>query len=498
MSTERVKDLVVRWGEYEDVTRASMILEWDQETYLPQGGAEARSTHISALAGIAHEKLASRNFGAALKSAEKRKGLTPKERAMIREARREHLRAVRIPEALVREIAKAESRGLMAWRKAYSTNNWRIFAGNLAEIVRLKKRVADCVGYKGVAYDAHLDVFEPGATVQQLDPLLEGIKEATPPLVRRIARSKRKAPKVFRGRFAHAKQLEFGRKVVEEMGFDFTKGRIDLTTHPFCTSFDPGDVRLTTRVVEDDPRVCLFGLIHEAGHGLYEQGIDRAIVRTPVGHPVSLGIHESQSRMWENVVGRSREFWSHYLPEIKKTFPDELRGAKLDDFYFAVNEVTPSFVRTEADEVTYNLHVVLRYEIEKDLFAGKIKTSELPAIWNAKMKQLLGIVPKTHSEGVLQDIHWSMGLFGYFPTYFLGNLYGAQLWETAQKDIPRLTARIGKGQLLPLRDWLRKHVHAPGRTYPANELLRRATGETLSSQPFLRYVESKFGELYAL
>jgi carboxypeptidase Taq len=257
-------------------------------------------------------------------------------------------------------------------------------------------------------------------------------------------------------------------------------------------------VRLTTRVLEDDPRVCLFGLIHEAGHGLYEQGIDRAIVRTPVGHAVSLGIHESQSRLWENVVGRSREYWIHYLPEMKKVFPGPLRGVRLDDFYFAINEVIPSFVRTEADEVTYNLHIVMRYEIEKDLFAEKIKTAELPGIWNAKMKSLLGITPPTDSLGVLQDIHWSQGLFGYFPTYFLGNLYGAQLWERAKKDVPRLNARIAKGQLLPLRDWLRKNVHGSGRTYTADELIRRATGTKLQSRPFLRYVEEKFGELYDL
>jgi carboxypeptidase Taq len=494
-----MKDLVTRWGEYEDVYRAHMILEWDQETYLPQGGAEARSMQSSALAGIAHEKLASKKFRAALDSAARRKKLTPKERAMIREARRAHLRAVRIPEALVRESARAESRGLMAWRKAYTTNNWRSFAGNLDEIVRLKKRIAEHVGYAGVPYDAHLDVFEPGATVRHLDPFLEDIKEAIPPLVRKIARSKRKPnPQTLRGHYPHQKQLEFGRRVVEDMGFDFTKGRIDLTTHPFCTSFDPGDVRLTTRVLEDDPRVCLFGLIHEAGHGLYEQGIDRAIVRTPVGHAVSLGIHESQSRLWENVVGRSREYWIHYLPEMKKVFPGPLRGVRLDDFYFAINEVIPSFVRTEADEVTYNLHIVMRYEIEKDLFAEKIKTAELPGIWNAKMKSLLGITPPTDSLGVLQDIHWSQGLFGYFPTYFLGNLYGAQLWERAKKDVPRLNARIAKGQLLPLRDWLRKNVHGSGRTYTADELIRRATGTKLQSRPFLRYVEEKFGELYDL
>ncbi len=498
MQSSRVKDLVARWGDYEDVTRASMVLEWDQETYLPEGGVRARSAQLSGLAGLAHEKLVSRGFRDALKTTSRRRGLTPRERAMVREAEREHRRALRVPEALVREMAHAESQGLNAWRKAYAKNDWRGFAGNLAEIVRLKKRMAECIGYEGVPYDAHLDAFEPGATVDMLDPLLEELKEATIPLVRKIARSKRKPNrKLLLGSFPQEKQLEYGRRVVEAMGFDFTKGRIDLTTHPFCTSFDPADVRLTTRVDPHDLRECLFGLIHEAGHGLYEQGIDTGIVRTPLGHSISLGIHESQSRMWENVIGRSREFWTHFLPPLKRTFP-QLGRARLDDFVFAINEVVPSFVRTEADEVTYNLHVVLRYEIEKDVFAGKVKTGDLPAIWNRKMKEALGIVPPTHSKGVLQDIHWSMGLFGYFPTYSLGNLYGAQFVAQARKDIPRFDAKIARGTLLPLREWLGKNIHKPGRTYPAPELLRRVTGTRLQVKPFVSYIEEKYGELYDL
>jgi carboxypeptidase Taq len=364
--------------------------------------------------------------------------------------------------------------------------------------VRLKKRIADCIGYEKVPYDAHLDAFEPGATVDMLDPLLHELKEGTIPLVRRIARSKRKPNrKLVLGKFPQEAQLAFGKDVLERMGFDFTKGRIDLTTHPFCTSFDPADVRLTTRVDVGDLRECLFGLIHEGGHGLYEQGIDVGIVRTPLGHAISLGIHESQSRLYENVVGRSREFWKFFLPRLKRTFPQMAR-VKLDDFVFAINEVVPSFVRTEADEVTYNLHVVLRYEIEKDVFAGKIKTSELPGVWNRKMKEALGIVPPTHSKGVLQDIHWSSGLFGYFPTYSLGNLYGAQFMAQARKEIPRFSSKVASGNLLPLREWLRERIHRPGRTYPAPELLRRVTGAKLQVKPFLGYIEAKYGELYDL
>lgn len=493
-----IQELIDRWGEHEDVSRAAMVLEWDQETSMPPGGANARGIQLSTLAGLAHEKLTSRDFRTALRNAERRKGLKPRERAMVREAQREHNRAARIPDALVRELALTQSRALEAWRKSYKSSDWRSFAGHLDAILRLKRRFADCIGYEGVPYDAHLDLFEAGATVEMLDPVLGELKEATVPILQGILRSKRRPnPKTLRGTFPKEKQLEFGRWIVSELGFDFENGRIDLTTHPFCTSFDPADTRLTTRVSETDLGYCLFSLLHEAGHGLYEQGIDAAIVRTPIGQAVSLGIHESQSRLYENVVGRSREFWSHYLPALKKWFPS-LAKVKLDDFVFAVNEVRPSFIRTEADEVTYNLHVILRYELEKDLFAGKIKTKNLPEVWNAKMKSTLGITPRKNSEGVLQDVHWASGLFGYFPTYSLGNLYGAQFWVRAKKDIPGLPQKISQGKLGPLREWLRRKIHAPGRTENAAAILKRTTGQSLSVKPFIEYIEEKYGRLYDL
>jgi carboxypeptidase Taq len=344
-----------------------------------------------------------------------------------------------------------------------------------------------------------LDVYEPGATVAHLDPLLGELRERTIELVQKIAKSKRRPdPSILTQRFPKDAQLEFGRTVVEAMGFDFDRGRIDLSTHPFCSGFDPGDVRLTIRVHENDLRGCLFGLIHEAGHGLYEQGIDTKLVRTPLGHAVSLGIHESQSRMWENVVGRSRAFWKHFYPRLKRVFPEQLGSVKAEDFYFAINEVTPSFIRVEADEVTYNLHIALRYEIEKGLMDGTLRVEDLPSIWNARMKKALGIVPKSNSEGVLQDIHWAMGLLGYFPTYSLGNLYSAQLFARATKDIPNLGDQIGKGELIPLRDWLRKKIHRPGRTFAAAELVRRASGAAPSPEPFVSYLNEKYGELYDL
>ena len=493
-----MKQFLDRYAEFQDLTKASQVLEWDQETMLPEGGAPARSEHLATLAKVAHEKIVGRDFKRALKDAEGAK-LTSREKAMLREATREHRRAAKIPAELVQEVTRAESRGLAAWRKAYRMSRWNEFESHLVTLVRLKRRVAEAVGYDGVPYDALLDVYEPGATVRELDPLLGELEAATTPLVRKIAASRRRPDRgIMLKQYPKEAQLAFGREVVEAMGFDFSRGRIDLSTHPFCSGFGPGDVRLTTRVFEDDLRPCLFGLIHEAGHGLYEQGLDEKRQRTPIGSAVSLGIHESQSRLWENIVGRSIPFWRHFLPRLEGVFPAQLSSVSVEAFQFAVNEVVPSFVRVEADEVTYNLHVVLRYGIEKGLMDGTIRPKDLPAVWNRRMKELLGIVPERDSEGVLQDIHWAMGLFGYFPTYSLGNLYAAQLWDRVKRDLPDVEKRIAEGQLFPLREWLRKKIHQHGREFPAAELVRRATGRAPDSRFFVEYVTAKYGELYDL
>ena len=498
MKTE-MQSLLDQWGEFQDVSKAAQALEWDQEVMMPERGASARADTISSLSKIAHEKIVSRDFKKALKEAGGAAKLTARESAMVREAQRAYDRKAKIPSKLVQELAKAESEGLAAWRKAYASGKWSGFSDKITTLVKLQRRVAEAVGYSDVPYDALLDDYEPGATVKQLDPLFEGLRENTADLVRRIRKSKKKPQtSILTRKYPHDAQMAFSKLVAEGMGFEFDAGRMDLSTHPFCSGFAVGDVRLTTRVNERDVRGCLFGSIHEAGHGLYEQGLDAKLQRTPIGSAVSLGIHESQSRLWENVVGRSLPFWKHYFPKAKKAFPEALKGVKLKDFHFAVNTVTPSFIRVEADEVTYNLHIVLRYEIEKALIAGEIETKDLPKVWNAKMKELLGITPKKDADGVLQDIHWAMGLFGYFPTYSLGNLYGAQLWDRIQRDLPTIHSDIEKGNMIPLRDWLRKKVHRPGRMYSAADLIKRATGKLPSPQYFTDYAEQKFGELYDL
>ena len=329
--------------------------------------------------------------------------------------------------------------------------------------------------------------------------MLEDLGRRLVPLVSAIAATGEKPGRIFSGKeFAIAQQETFGTRVLSELGFDLEAGRLDVSVHPFCTSMSATDVRLTTRYCTREFTQSLFGIIHECGHGLYEQGLPADAAGTPLCSAVSLGIHESQSRLWENMIGRSREFWEHYLPSLQELFPDQLRGIDLDQFFAAVNHVEPSLIRVEADEVTYNLHILLRYELEVALVEGDLDTADLPAAWNERMDTYLGIRPPTDAEGVLQDVHWSFGLIGYFPTYALGNLYAAQLFDSAQQQIPDLMAEISQGSFAPLLDWMRQQVHGRGARLRAGELVEAVTGNPLQSGYLMDYLEGKFGRLYGV
>jgi carboxypeptidase Taq len=363
----------------------------------------------------------------------------------------------------------------------------------------LKREEAQFLGFTGSPYNALLDSYEPGSTVAALAPLFAQLKAHLVPLLTKIQQSRLQIDDSFLyDAYDQARQLEFGRLVLIAMGYDFEKGRLDLSAHPFTTSFHPTDVRVTTRVYEHDLPSCLFSCIHEGGHGLYDQGLDPAHYGTPLGDSVSLGIHESQSRMWENCVGRSRAFWRFFYPILQATFHHQLRAVNIDQFYTVINRVKPSLIRVEADELTYNLHIMLRFEIEQDLVEGNTNPDDLPAIWNSKMKAYLGVSPANDAEGVLQDVHWSMGGFGYFPTYTLGNLYAVQFYEQAKLEIPHLEDEIAAGQLMVLRRWLAQKIHRWGRMFPPEHLSQRVTGISLSPEPFLRYIDRKYGDLYHL
>ena len=504
-----VADLTTRLLEIQRINSSASLLSWDQETYMPAGGGEARAEQISTLQGIAHQKLVSSEIEGLLaawinpETGEIRdspgEAWDEPSRSLLREVWRDYSRAKKLPSDFVVTLSRECSLAQQVWAEAKENQSFSQFLPNLRTVLSLKREEAAYLGYRDSPYDALLDEYEPGSTIKELRPLFAQIKGRLVPLLKKIQESSVQIDDTMLFHtFDQARQLEFGRMVLIAMGYDFERGRLDLSAHPFTTSFHPTDVRVTTRVHEHDLQSCLFSCIHEGGHGLYDQGLDPRYFGTPLGDSVSLGIHESQSRMWENCVGRSRPFWRFFYPMLQQTFHHQLRSLDGEQFYAAINRVKPSLIRVEADELTYNLHIMLRFEIEQDLIEGKTHPEDLPGIWNRKMEEYLGIVPSNDAEGVLQDVHWSFGAFGYFPTYTLGNLYSVQFYEQAKLEIPHLEDEIAAGQLMVLQRWLGQKIHRWGRMFTPDHLSRRVTGKSLDPEPFLSYVEKKYGELYRL
>lgn len=504
-----LEPLTTRLLEIQRINSASSVLSWDQETYMPAGGGAARAEQIAVLQGLAHQKLVSPDIEQLLsqwvdpatgQAAEQPGDLWDEpSRSLLREVWRDFSRAKKLPSDFVMTLSRECSLAQQVWAEAKTQNTFAKFLPNLRTVLSLKRQEAQYLGYTDSPYNALLDVYEPGSTIAALQPVFAQLKARLVPLLRQITESHvRIDDSILRHSYDQTRQLEFGRLVLTAMGYDFERGRLDLSAHPFTTSFHPTDVRVTTRVYERELQSCLFSCIHEGGHGLYDQGLDQRYFGTPLGDSVSLGIHESQSRLWENCVGRSRAFWRFFYPVLQQTFHNQLQGVDVERFYAAINCVKPSFIRVEADELTYNLHIMLRFEIEQDLIEGKVQPEDLPALWNQKMKEYLGITPTSDAEGVLQDVHWSFGAFGYFPTYTLGNLYSVQFFEQAKLEIPRLEEGIAAGQLLELRRWLEQKIHRWGRMFTPDHLARRVTGTTISPDPFLSYVEKKYGEIYQL
>jgi len=476
---------------------AQGLLSWDQETMMPPRGLEARAHTRAVLSGLAHDMLVDPAFGELLDGLAAQE-LPHHQQVNIRETRRDRDRAVKIPRELVTEISRVSSLAQKAWQQAREQESWAVFSPLLQELVQLRRREAEAVGYRDEPYDALLDAYEPDTRVADILPLLDTLREGLVRMVRAIGERPPHDDAVLRRRYPVAGQMALSRRVLQDMGFDFRAGRLDVSTHPFTADLGPTDVRLTTRYDENDLGNSLFSTIHEGGHGLYEQGLPADRAGTPLGEAVSLGIHESQSRLWENLVGRSRPFADYLLPLLREHFPGVADDVDADALYRACNVVRPSLVRTEADEVTYNLHILLRLELERELVRGNIGVDDLPALWRERMREYLGVEPTTLREGVLQDIHWSFGLFGYFPTYTLGNLYAAQIFAAARADLPELDKQMAAGEFYPLRDWLREKIHRRGRELPPRELCRAVTGRDLAVEPFLETLAAKFGPLYAL
>ena len=416
--------------------------------------------------------------------------------ALLRETWRDFSKAKKLPSDFVSRLERECSLAQQVWVEARRRDDFQHFLPNLETIVALKFEEIDYRGYDDSPYDALLDLYEPGATVAWLQPLFASLRDGLLVLLQHVREAPSPDDRCLFQRYDETPQLEFGKLVLHRMGYDFNRGRLDRSAHPFTTSFHPTDVRVTTRVFEKDLPSCLFSCIHEGGHGLYEQGLPQEQYGTPLGEALSLGIHESQSRLWENNVGRSKAFWTYFFPLLQQRFPSQLGAVSLEAFHAALNRVIPSLIRVEADEVTYNLHVMVRFDIELALFEKRIRVKELPALWREKMQEYLELAPKRDAEGVLQDVHWSLGAWGYFPTYTLGNLYASMFFDQARHDLPALETEITHGHLLSLKTWLNRNIHQYGRQYSSMDLVRRITGHELSVEPFLSYLQTKIGEIY--
>jgi carboxypeptidase Taq len=473
------------------------LLTWDEETYIPPGAVPDRAIQKAALTGIVHERLTSRKMGRLLKELSKRPRLTPDQRVVVREMDRKYRRATSIPKELLQEISKTESLAMQAWVKARKEKDYKKFEPLLKKMLGLKAKVAECVGYEDRPYDALLDEYEPYMKSAEVEVLFSRFRDKLVPVVSKILECKTSVDvSSVKGDFPEDKQRQFLMELIKGLGYDLERGRMDVAPHPFTVG-SMRDVRITVRYDPHDVRPAIFGAIHEAGHGMYEQGYLEKYYHTPLAEAISLGIHESQSRMWENIVGRSLPFWKHFLPKLQAAFPS-MSSVRAEDFHRAVNTVKKSFIRVEADEVTYNLHVMLRFEVEMAIFSGKLKTPEIPQFWNERFENYLGLKVPDDSQGCLQDIHWSIGALGYFPTYSLGTIYATQLYNKARKDIPGMEDGFAAGDFAPLLGWLRTNIHNQGKRLGASDLIKKVTGEGLNEDHFLRYLKGKYGAIYGI
>ena len=495
--TAAYDDLLARVGRISNVSHATELLSWDQQVMMPEGGTPARSRQLSALSAVEHDLLTADELGVLLDELEA-SDLDDDEAAVVREVRREQERAVRVPTDLVERISAASSEALTAWREAKEADDFDAFAPHFEELVALKRQYAEHIDPDRDPYEVLFEEHEPCLPLAHAEDVLTDLRDAVVPLVDEIRASEADlATDTFAGTFAADDQEALMREALDLLGYPWERGRLDEAPHPFSTGTSY-DARITTRYDESDPIGALLSTVHEFGHATYTLGLPDEAYGTPLGEARDLSIHESQSRLWENHVGRSTAFWERFLPTVVETFPD-VGDVSVRDAYEAVNAVDPSnLIRVEADELTYHLHIVLRFEIERDLIRGDLDVSEVPTVWNEKMSSYLGVRPETDAEGCLQDVHWSHGAFGYFPTYSLGSVVAAQLFDAAAADIDGLDGQIRAGEFDPLHEWLTEEIHRHGKRFETNDLVRRATGEDVAADAFVEYAGAKYGELYDL
>ncbi|HEM61350.1 MAG TPA: carboxypeptidase M32 [Chloroflexi bacterium] len=496
---ERLRRII---GVVMDLDGAAGLLGWDQQTYMPPGGAQSRAMQLATLRRLGHERLVGEQTGEALEAAESEvEGLDPDsdEARLVRKVRRDFDKARKVPADWVGEFSRVTALAHEDWEKARAEADFPRFRPHLEKILELRRQYAEFFAPYDHVYDPLLDDFEPGMKTAEVKAVFDELRREQVALIQDIV--ERGSPvddSVVHQHFDEDKQRAFGLEVAKALGYDFERGRQDKSVHPFTSGFGTGDVRITTRFDPQFLNTALFGTMHEAGHAMYEQGVNPEYDRTPMGTGASLALHESQSRMWENLVGRSRPFWVCFYPRLRGVFPQQLERVDLETFYRAINKVEPSLIRVEADEATYNLHIMVRFELEIQMMEGDLEATDLPEAWNRKFEDFLGLVPPDDAKGVLQDVHWSGGMIGYFPTYALGNLVASQLWERIEEDIPDVRAAIERGDCQPLLGWLRENVHRHGAKFEPMELLTKVTGGGLTAQPYLKYLRAKLQEIYKL
>ena len=493
-------DLKHRLAEIYDLNAAGSVLTWDESTYMPSGGAAARGRQVAILRRLAHERFTDPALGKLLDGLEKSSDdLSADDASLIRVARRDYQKAIRVPAEYVARANAHGSASYIAWCRARPANDFAAMIPFLQKTLELSQEYASFFAPYDHIADPMIDDADEGLTTTTIRRIFTELRQALVPMVRAISEQPSVGDECLNRSFDEAAQLDFGLRIAAQMGYDLERGRLDKTRHPFCTKFASGDVRITTRVRENDIRDALFSTLHEAGHAMYEQGVNAAYEGTPLGSGVSAGVHESQSRLWENVVARSRPFWEHYYPTLQQLFADQLASVPLDMFYRAINKVEPSLIRTDADEVTYNLHIMLRFDLELALLEGRLRVADLPDAWRAGMKADLGIAPPDDREGCLQDVHWYAGnIGGAFQSYTIGNILSAQFFAAATTAHPEISSEIANGQFGTLHGWLTNNLYEQGRALGPDETIARSTGSAMTMAPYLAYLRTKYGELYRL
>jgi carboxypeptidase Taq len=498
----KLQELKLMLAEINDLNEANAILSWDQMTFMPPGGAEARGRQIATLGRLAHEKFINPEIGKLLDELQpilKEFPSDSTDAALIQVTARDYEKAVKIPVSFTAKFSEHTSKTYEAWARARAEHNFKLVAPLLEKTLELSRQLANFYpGYQHIA-DPLIDDLDEGITVAVIRPLFQKLRAELTPLVQAITSNAEPDDSCLRLGYLESKQLNFGLEVSKSFGYDFNRGRQDKSPHPFTTSFSINDVRITTRIKTNFLGEALFSTMHETGHALYEQGINPDFDGTSLASGTSMSVHESQSRLWENLVGRSRSFWQYYYPKLQATFPTQLKTVSMETFYRAINKVERSFIRTDADEVTYNLHVMLRFDLETEMLEGKLAVKDLPEAWNKRYLKDLGVLPPDDSLGVLQDMHWYSGTIGgYFQSYTLGNILSAQFFNAAVKAYPKIPSEIATGNFGNLHNWLREHIHQYGRKYTAAEIIERATGGPLEIGPYVSYLRTKYGEIYKL